>query len=175
MDGPSDGDLIRLSADGDEAAFARLYDRHSATVIRYAFSLTPNSADAQELLQDTFVTAWSKTKSIRLVDSSVLPWLLVVCRNQARNQSRHDRRHATVPLDHVPDQPDPKPDAAERLALLLNEIGQLSELERRVCELCLIEGYSYSEAAEILGVSVNVLAKRLERARMRLRGALGRG
>jgi len=175
MDGPSDGDLIRLSADGDEAAFAALYDRHSATVIRYAFSLTPNSADAQELLQDTFVTAWSKAKSIRLVDSSVLPWLLVVCRNHSLNQARHHRRHSTVPLENVPEKPDPTAEASARLALVLAEIGQLSELERRVCELCLIEGYSYSEAAGMLGVSVTVLAKRLERARMRLRGALGRG
>ena len=172
MDGATDAELLGLCAEGSELAFSTFYDRHSHAVLRYALRETSHAADAQELLQLTFITAWRKVSGIRIAEDSALPWLLVTCRNHALNLERAHRRHRTVPLHELAELPAEPADPHEGLGDLLDGLSQLSERDRELCRLCLVEGYSYREAAEQLGVSVGAVAKRLERARIRLRKAL---
>lgn len=168
----SDGELLRAAVDDDETAFAALFDRHAPAVGRYAWAFVSSLDEVQELVQETFITAWRKRAGIRIVDTSVLPWLLVTCRNHAQNHRRRRSRHA---VDELPDIATLRTDhdiARERLDVVLSEIDALPELDRLVCELCLIEGRSYREAAALVGTSVGSVAKRLERARARLRKAV---
>ncbi len=72
----------------DQRAFAPLFDRHGDAVFRYTFTLTRNADPAQDLLQESFITAWKKLADIRLVGDSMLPWLLVACRNHNANRQR---------------------------------------------------------------------------------------
>jgi RNA polymerase sigma factor (sigma-70 family) len=173
MSDDSDETLLSRIATRDERAFAQLFERHSRAVTRYAWAWSSDRADVQEVVQDTFVTAWEKAKSIRLVDASALPWLLVTCRHHALNVRRRRRKHDSVEFsDHIGPsnaQQIDRESAVERLRWVRDEIAAMQEIDRRICEMCLIDGLSYREAAQAVGLSLPSTAKRLERARARIR------
>ena len=83
-----DVELIARSIARDERAFGDLFDRHSTAVYRFAYSLTHDNTEAQELVQETFITAWKKLADIRLAGDSMLPWLIVTARHHAQNRRR---------------------------------------------------------------------------------------
>jgi RNA polymerase sigma factor (sigma-70 family) len=169
----SDGDqaVIDRVAAGSTAAFDDLYRRHSDTVGRYAWGLTETREAAQELLQDTFVTLWRNAASVALTTDSAIPWLLVTCRNHARNAGRSDARNVRLvnavrrqrPAHAETDDP------AITMRWIQDAIDRLPEHEASVVHLCLVDGYSYKQAGAELRVSESAVAKRLERARTKLR------
>lgn len=169
----SDGELVRRAAGGDRAAITTLFDRHAATMTRYTWAFLPHRMDVEEVVQDAFVTLWQKAESIDVPGTSVLPWLLVTCRNHARNLLRTQRRHDAdaLPADLASAASDDG-EARERLRWVRAEIDALSPLDREVCELCLIEGRSYAEAALTLGLSVGAVTQRLSRSRARIKKAV---
>lgn len=123
-------------------------------------------------MQDTFLTLWQKAATIDLATSALLPWLLVVCQNHARNQAR---RLAKGAGDELPEDLAARPDAdeaRERLRWVRDEIAALAPVDRRICELCLLEGHSYAEAAQILGLSIGAVTQRVSRSRARLKKAV---
>jgi RNA polymerase sigma factor (sigma-70 family) len=174
----TDRQLVARSLRGDSDAFAEFYDRHSASVLRYAFALSRDSDDAQDLLQETFVTAWDKLGDIRIGTSSALPWLLVTCRNKAQNLRRSNEIRATVPFDETrdPHRPDRSDDTLERLAReeelrwVFAAIDVADPTDRRIIEACIVEGMPYREAAHHFGLSEQAIAKRVSRLRSRLSG-----
>lgn len=170
-----DVELIRRSIARDERAFGELFDRHSTALYRYAYSLTHDVTEAQELVQETFVTAWRRLADIRLVGDSMLPWLIVACRYHGQNLSRAKGRHDALPLDehirnHAADRVHQDHLAhVEEIEWVFASLEKLSEVDRRIVELCLYEGRSYKDAAAELGLTVSGLTKRVERARTRLK------
>ncbi len=155
----------------DARSFEDVYDRYAPTVARFAWSVSPTGEAAQELLQETFLTAWAKRRSIRLVDGSALPWLLTTCRNHARNHARRERRwRDLLELREESIVADPiGGEAAADLRWALDAVAELPDGERAVTELCLLQGASYREAAQHLGLSEAAVGKRLQRARSRLK------
>lgn len=162
----SDSALLERLARGDAEALRAVFDRHAAAVTRYAWALAAERMDVEELVQDTFITAWRRGASIP--EASLLPWLLVTCRNHALNLQRRRAKHRSDELREHASLPDAV-EAREQLRWVMAEIERLPEVDRRVCELCLIEGRSYAEAAEELGLSVGAVKQRVLRARTRLR------
>jgi RNA polymerase sigma-70 factor (ECF subfamily) len=175
--GESDAELLARVAGGSKQALSVMFDRHAPAVTRYAWALAASRMDVEEIVQDTFVTTWQKANAIVLPEASMLPWLLATCRNHALNLLRKRRRHdadelagdserpsSTAHADEVAAQ-----DARDTLRWVIAEIEQLAPLDRRICELCLLEGRSYTEASELLGLSVDAVKKRVSRARMRLK------
>lgn len=175
----TDTELIQRSMDRDDRAFSELFDRHATAVYRYAFRLTRDSADAQRLVQETFLTAWRRLADIALVGESLLPWLIAACRNHAFALRRSTPASTSLPLEWI---------NAELANPLANEqfargaevewayaaIGRLGETDRRIVELCLYEGRSYAEAAAILGLTPSAFTAVLERAKGKARTVLSR-
>lgn len=170
-----DVELIARSIARDPRAFGDLFDRHSTAVFRFAYSLTHNTTEAQELVQETFVTAWKKLADIRLVGDSVLPWLIVTTRHHARNAQRSRAVHDTLPLEehilHGGTQLLQTERSADREELdwVFDAVRQLGETDRAIVQLCLYEGLTYKEAAKRLGLTPAAVGKRVERTRSRLR------
>ena len=164
----TDADLLALSAGGSDAAFADLFDRHYAAVFRYARRILGDETDAADAAQTTFITAWSRIRSVRLVGDSALPWLLSTCRYTVLNQLRARKRRGEVELTDAVATVTGDP-ADPMVAWALDEIAQLGDIDRRACELTLINGLSYKEAAQRLGTTAGAVAKRVERSRTRLR------
>lgn len=163
--------LLAAVSRGDSAAFVALYRRHSATVFRMAWTVSPDRDAVPELVQDTFFTLWQKAGKVRTT-GSVLPWLLVTCRNHARNRARKDRQwHTGVPLGEY-DAADGRLESREELRWIHEALATLSDTDRRLCELCFVEGHSYESAAKIVGLTPGAVGKRLQRARLNLRREL---
>ncbi|NII51996.1 MULTISPECIES: RNA polymerase sigma factor [Frigoribacterium] len=170
----SDSDLVRRTATGDRHALSTIFDRYAPAVTRYAWALVDSRMDVEEVVQDTLVTMWRRSAEIVLHDGSLLPWLLVACRNHAMNLRRKRVRDSAdeLPLDLADLDQEDAAEARERLRWVRAEIDALSPLDQQVIELCLIEGRSYAEAAKALGISVGSLTQRVSRSRARLRKAV---
>ena len=97
----TDTELLRGLVGGDQRPLSILFDRHAAAVTRYAWALASNRQDVEEIVQDTFVTLWRRADAIAVPETSVLPWLLVTCRNTAANLAR---RHLRNRADELPDE-----------------------------------------------------------------------
>lgn len=166
---PSESDdvevIARLSL-GDLAALGLLYDRHADAVLRYAWSRLRTMSDAQEVLQDTFVTAWDRRSRVRALGGSALPWLLATAKNHSRNLARRNTTRRSRQLNEASEA---SREVRGELDWINDAVDRLGPVDRRICELCLVEGYTYDEAARALGLSASTVGKRLQRARARLR------
>ena len=167
----SDDQLIARALRSDRGAFAALMARHSKAVYLFAWGVTRSASDAEDITQDVFVVAWAKLREIRIAGSSALPWLLVTCRNMIRNHVRRASYRGVVSLDEAI-ATEGVTTHADELRWVMQEIEKLGGVDQRICTLCLIEGYSYSEASAQLGLSQSAIAKRVERIRVSLRATV---
>lgn len=157
-----------LAIRGEGEAFGRVFDRHRERVRRHCLNLVPALSDAEDAVATTFLEAWRRRDSIRFVNGSMLPWLLVTATNVARNLSRASRRHrillSKLPAPaHEPDHADSFDDGPATAAL-----QQLSATDQHVITLCLIQDLSVADAAIVLGVAPGTVKSRLSRAKSRL-------
>lgn len=158
-------------------AFADLYDRHVGSVYRYCLHVLNNTEDAEDITQEVFVLAWTKRTSLRLVDRSILPWLLVTSRNLSLNRvkqlQRNDRRTAPVSPQHqiAASHPAADLDANARMlrAAIDEAVDDLSMTDQTLYHLCISEGLSYEQAAATLGTTHGAVRNRLGRLRQSLR------
>jgi RNA polymerase sigma-70 factor (ECF subfamily) len=161
---------------GDRDAFGELFAEHARAVYNHAFRLTSDWSTAEEVVSLTFLEAWRLRGTVRPEGDSLLPWLLGITVNVARNASRAARRHraAMSRLPAAADVPDFADDLAARiddtvrLELVRAALGRLRRGEREVVALCVWSGLSYAQAAEALGVPVGTVRSRLSRARGKL-------
>lgn len=172
----SDLELLARSRAGDRDAFGLLYDRHVRPVHAQAFAVVRDRQVAEDVTQDVFITCWQKIRHVHVVDSSVLPWLMVTARYTALNVARKRQRDAARTTE-LSDRPDPVSidstlDAAEATAAIETAVASLSGPDRRVYELCVDGDHSYEAAARELGVSQASVRNRLSRVRARLRADL---
>ena len=175
----SEAELVGLRGSGETDAFGALVEQHGNTVFRYAYSLTGDPDDAQDVVQEVFMTAWRKRRDVRLVDGSVLPWLLTTTRNHAANLARKRRRRGDVSLDGVE-----VVDASREPHDLVLDREQLDWIEATLSGLapqlsevvvaCLVNERPYAEVAAELGLEITAVKKRVSRARAKLRAERGR-
>ncbi|MEO7124005.1 MAG: sigma-70 family RNA polymerase sigma factor [Lacisediminihabitans sp.] len=178
----TDRELVAEATTGSTTAFDALYRRHLDPVFACAARILRNAEEVEEVVQDTFLTAWEKRASFHFVDESVLPWLLVTCRykslNRRRKIDRRDHHHASAPFDDAVDATTDNgaaesAESAELLEAIEAAVSRLSDLDRRVFQLCFIEGMKYTDAATSLGATDGSVRNRLSRLRERLRRELG--
>ncbi len=171
----SDAELVAMAASGSEHAFRTLYRAYVRPVYWMAHGLVGDPADAEDVVQETFLVAWRKLPGMQLAGDSLLPWLATICRFQAANRirrQRRDRDHTAAHVDDtIPSTVDVEQqvidgDLAERI---LREVEGLSPLDQDIFRLCAAEGYAYQAAADELGVAHGVVRNRLSRIRTRLR------
>ncbi|UIN29733.1 RNA polymerase sigma factor [Microbacterium binotii] len=153
---------------GDESALGDVFDLHQERVFRHAFRLLRDHADAKDAVAVGFFELWRRRAAVRVVDGSVLPWLLVAVANAARNLERSTRRYrpllAPVPASHGDAEP-----SGSNAGAALEALGKLPASERAVVVLAVLEGFSERDVAYALGVPPGTVRSRLARARARLR------
>lgn len=172
--GAGDGDahLLEQMSAGDRAAFGLLMTRHSSAVLRYAWALADDRTQAEDAGQETFLQFWKQRRSLALPpgSTSILPWLLTTCRYVTYGANRRGRRTRTEALEPAHENVTAQSSGthSDDLRFVMDELMKLSDIDRRLCQLCLIEGRTYAEAADILGVPSTALRKRLQRTRAKL-------
>jgi len=164
----TDADFWRLALIGDGEGFATIFDRHQNRVFRHSLALVPTLDDAKDVVAVTFLETWRKRATVRFVDESLLPWLLVTATHSAQNISRSARRYRDLveripPALHVPDPADAVDDGPALAAL-----ATLSHAHRLVVTLCLIEGLPVADAARVLRIPVGTVKSRLHFAKKAL-------
>jgi RNA polymerase sigma-70 factor (ECF subfamily) len=171
-------------AQRDEAAAKARFDQYVLpeldVMYRVAMSLTRNSADAEDLVQDTLLRAY---RAIDRFDGRYpRAWLLTILRNAQVNRVRRKRpellRDPDATMERVADTGDGGRTAEELVvdmgfdAEVESAFADLSDNFREVITLVDIEGLSYQEAADRIGVPVGTVMSRLHRARKRIKKRL---
>jgi RNA polymerase sigma factor (sigma-70 family) len=177
IDGAPDRELLRVFAlRRDEAAMAELVRRHAALVFHSARRRLGNTADAEDVVQATFLILARKAGAIRC-ESSVAGWLhCVAVRLAARVKKRSLHRHVCEQLSAAHSAPDPLGEVSGRelCGIVDEEVARLPERYRLPLILCCLEGLARDEAAVQLGWPFSKLKWRLERARALLKSRLAR-
>ncbi len=176
--------LDRIHA-GDKAACALCIEQHGPRLYRLARRLTNDEAEAEDIVQETFLQAFKGINSFE-GRSSLLTWLYRITYNAALMQRR--REHPTVSIEDqlqeevdttIPEQlfdwcclPERDLQTEEVRDELERAIGELPDSLRVVFVLRELEGLSTEEAAQTLELSTDVIKQRLHRARLWLRERL---
>ena len=165
--------LVQACLAGNSAAFASLVDSYQAQVYNVALHITGSRDDAMDVTQSAFVKAYEKLHTFDLT-RRFFSWLYRIAINEALNLKRRRGRESALPTDLVELAPDPETDISrpETTRLLHLPLRELTAQQRAVIVLKHLQGLSYREVAEVLGVPEKTVKSRLFSARRRLRGAL---
>lgn len=172
-----DAYLVARAQEGYLDAFDLLVERHSAMVYRVALRMLGNHADAQDLAQDSLVTAWRSLDRFR-GDSQFSTWLYRITTRRALNRLTRGRVHQSLDLlDDIPTHSawgDPQL-SAERKAnvdAVTAAVAALPLPQRTAVVLHHFEGLPYEEVAKVTGSSVASVRSHLFRGRRSLAAAL---
>ena len=151
--------------------FEALYQKHARDVFRFAFFLSGNRADAEDIASETFVRAWNTPGGIR--QSTVKAYLLVIARNCYLQGLRRSSRHSALDGDFADPRQAPHESAAQRAELrqVMQDLQQLPELDRTALLMSVAEELSYEQIAETLGLSLGGVKTKIHRARLKLEQA----
>lgn len=178
MGDESDEALWALVVGGEPRSYGAIWDRHRDRVFRHVVRLGGEPQDAEDLTAATFLELWRRRSSVRFVDGSLLPWLLVTAHNVYRNDARARRRYrrflAALPAPDPASDPavvvediDPARDARVRAAM-----AGARPADVRLLAMTALEGFSVKDAAAAIGVSESAAKMRLSRLRRRLGAAI---
>jgi RNA polymerase sigma factor (sigma-70 family) len=159
----------QLPALARDRAFESLYRRYVDDVYRYALALLRNPADAEDVTQTTFLNAYRAVKRGEEIEKPQ-NWLITIAHNAARSRyARASRRVAEVPLeDHLEQLAVPEVERPQ-VQEVLDALGRLPLNQRAALVMRELEGRTYAEIADTLGVSLSAVETLIFRARRSLR------
>lgn len=176
----TDAALVRAARLGDDLAFGELVDRHGPGMLRYARRLVAGSeADASEVVQEAFISAWKNIDSFR-GESSLKTWLFRLVHRRAVDLQRHRR---PTPIDDdllsrvvrvADDNPLQDVMDSELLEALQQALDELPWNQRAAWLLREVEGLGYDEIAQALGTTVGSVRGHLHRGRRHLAERMAR-
>ena len=179
-------ELVQRAKQGDEDSFAALVEQNQGRIYNLALRMTGNPDDALELSQEAFLNAWKGLGKFQ-GESSFATWLYRltsnVCIDFLRREKRRNALSMTISLDdeeearqaELPDErfsPHVEAERRERQETLRVGLSTLSAEHRRVLILRELEGLSYGEIAQVLGLEEGTVKSRIARARLALRNYL---
>lgn len=179
-------DIHRMGriAAGDRTAFAELFDRHSPVVLGVLVKILGRRAEAEEVLQETFLQAWRQAGRYRPERSGPRGWLLVLARSRALDRlrsrdARRQREERTVFDLPNPGRAEPvgtdRLEAGERRRRMSSALAELPEEQRRCIELSYFEGLSHSQIADRLAAPLGTVKSRMLLGMRKLKTSLAGG
>jgi RNA polymerase sigma factor (sigma-70 family) len=183
----SDALLVTRAQSGEQLAYVELCRRHRDMVFRTVLRITQNTADAEDVIQDSWMRAFAHMGSFDR-RSAFSTWLTRIAINSALTMIRRRRTQRELSLDDPVDpdnrgviemlEPSPNPEQrcleTERLRLVRQAIKRLPLKLRTAIEIRQSQDGPISELAMLAGVSVPTMKSRLLRARLRLREPLSK-
>jgi RNA polymerase sigma factor (sigma-70 family) len=173
----SDHELVVAVRGGDERAFEELYSRYGLRIRAYVLGMVGDHGRAEDVTQDVFISALRRLRETER-PIAFKPWLYEIARNACIDEFRRRRRAHEVSLEGSREGGEhfiswaPAPEAAienkQRLDDLRGAFGGLSENHHRIMVMRELEGLSYGEIGERMGMSKPVVESNLFRARRRL-------
>ena len=171
--------IVRAIAAGDRPAMALLYQRTSAKLFGICLRLLGSEAEAEDVLQDVYVTVWRKAAMFDSAKASAITWLSVLARNRSIDRLRQ-RRAKLTDLDQALDVADGDPSAfdlavqAQDRDRLTNCLDELDDRPRTMIRAAFVDGSTYSELATREAVPLGTMKSWIRRALHNLRQCLER-
>jgi RNA polymerase sigma-70 factor, ECF subfamily len=169
--------LIRTGR-GDRSAFETVYKATSAKLFGVCLRIFPDRNEAEEALQDAYLTIWNKAASFESGRASPISWLVAVTRNRAIDRLRARGKAGLTALDEAAEIADPAPLAdAQLLASSEDRIlhGCIENLDHRDAHFirsAFIGGATYADLAQREGEPLGTVKSRIRRALIKLRGCM---
>ena len=182
--------LLARTALGDRAAFAQLYDRTSGHLFAVLLRVQRDRAQAEDLLQEVYVSVWRAAGGFDAARSQPLTWLTSIARNRAIDSLRRSQTQPQMlSTTRAADDDDDSPDAVERAAddspgpldlldracdarQLTHCMDGLSAAQRQSVALAFYDGLSHAEVAEHLHQPLGTVKSWLRRALQSLKQCL---
>ena len=170
--------IKRVANDGDEDAFALLFEHFAPRVKGFLIKTGSDPETAEDIAQGTFVVIWRKAAQFDPATAGVAAWIFTIARNQridaARRTLRHDRTLQAWETWEIETADSPeKIHARHEDALRISRaLTHLSEEQSTVIRLSFIEGKAHGEIASALGLPLGTVKSRIRLAMNRLRELL---
>ena len=176
----ADATLLELIRDRDEAAMAKLYDRHARLLYSLILRIVDDATDAEEVMQDTFLRIWNQAATFDPSRGAAVAWMVTIARRLAIDRTRsrgHAARRREVSLAASANNPGAtvQGDQEERMtreadAHAVNQaLRTLDASQRDVIELAYFEGLSHGRIAERLQLPLGTVKTRIRSAMKTLR------
>ena len=169
--------LVRVSH-GDRDAFAELYRQCAPRLFGICLQMLDTRQEAEETLQDVFLTVWHKAALFDPDRGAALPWLATVARNRARDRLRRRPVLRDQPIELDDDWADDSPNA-EDLALASDDarrvhqcLNTLEPVDQRLIRTAFFDGASYADLATRAARPLGTIKSRIRRALLRLKECL---
>ena len=172
-------DLLLDVAQGDRAAFERLYRLASSRLFAICLRLLPDRAEAEDVLQDVFTAIWHKAEQFDPGRASAMAWMAMIARNRCIDRLRspgHAVRRTAIELgDELPDDgatPADEAVASNERERLQDCLERLDERRRSLIRTAFFEGVTYEELATRSGAPLGSVKSWIRRGLLQLRTCL---
>ena len=168
-------DLVKKSVDGDQSAYQHLLDQHLSSVSNFVMRMMANAAEADDIIQETFIRLWTHGHKFDPRKAKLTTWLHNIAHNLCIDHFRKFNRMVNEsPDDEVSDQagPEEKFMQQDMAATIQDAMMRLPEKQRSAIIMCHYQGFSNRDAAKMLDVSVDALESLMARGRRKLRQIL---
>ncbi len=178
----SDDVLVGLVRDRDTSAFAILYDRHSRLAFGLAYRLLGEASDAEDVVQDAFLSLWRQAETFRPEKAAARSWLLSIVHHRAVDRLRRvaSQHVSDAGLEDLPERADHRVDVEHEVSVSLEgaavreALNALPRDQQQAIELAYYGGLSHSEIASKLEVPVGTVKGRLRIGLQKMRAILDR-
>lgn len=175
-------ELLNLSARGDQAAFAQLYDAMASRVFGLAVRVVRDPAQAEEVTQEAFLEIWRMASRYDVERGSATAWMLTIVHRKAvdrvRSAEAATRRDLTYHAQNQAVDHDSTADAAHaslEARRVRAALHSLTAVQREALELAYFGGYTHTEVATMLDLPVGTAKTRIRDGLIRLRDTMGVG
>lgn len=165
-------------AKGDRPAFHEVYRRTCAKLLGVCLRISTDREEAEEVLQEVYVTVWQKAAQFDAARASPITWLATMARNRAIDRLRAGGRRITAPVDAIEEVADESPSALDRMLEAEGEhsiatcIEELSKGDAVLIRTAFFEQATYAELAARADLPLGTVKSRIRRALIKLRGCL---
>jgi len=173
--------LLASVANGDEAAFERLYAATRAKLFGVVLRILRRQDLAEEVVQEAYVKIWNSAGQFNPSLASPITWMVSIARNRAidvvRKRSEASIEDEPVAMEVASDIPDPlaRREMTEELKRILECIGQLDPERQKLVLLAYYNGWSREQLSEKFNTPLNTVKTWLRRSMIEIRGCLGLG
>jgi RNA polymerase sigma-70 factor (ECF subfamily) len=159
---------------GRNQVFAEWMDAHKAILFKVARAYGETHADREDLFQEIALQVWSSIDAFR-GDAKVTTWIYQIALNTALAWNRKERKHGRgrEDLDATPGLLIPPPGRDPRLEWIYRRIAELDEVSRSLA-LLMLDGFSYREMSQILGLSESNVGVKINRIKATLAAQLAK-
>jgi RNA polymerase sigma-70 factor, ECF subfamily len=175
-----DAKLMQRVAEGDRAAFAKIYDRFSRPLYATAVRILHDSAEAEDILQEVFLTLWEKSPDFNQQRGSAFSWAVTLTRNRSIDRIRMRKRRGTLLNESLPEDfgyagqseaatSTAELESKETAIKVRTAVMNLPEEQQKALQLAFFSGMTQQEIATKLREPLGTIKARIRRGLLKLR------